>query len=66
MTEVSENSQCMTRDSPGSACHRINGTFTLVKSYKWYDETCANTERFYLDYVGQYVLLEIFGIQQVS
>ena len=57
----------MSRDLSGSACHGINRAFSL-KSYKWYDETFANTveESFYLDYAGQYVPLEIFGIQQVS
>ena len=31
MTEVSGYGHCMTRDSPGIACHRINGTFNLVE-----------------------------------
>ena len=59
----------VTCDSPGSACHRINETFTLVISFEWNNEDFLKhgvVESFDPDYTGQYDPLGTLSIQWVS
>ena len=59
----------VTCDSPGSACHRINETFTLVISFEWNNEDFLKhgvVESFDPDYMGQYDPLGTLSIQWVS